>query len=120
MVRKGRSMTFKHGEEGTHNVCDEMLKKNGGNAQCCECTGHECMNESNTNDWEKLLDGSPSHFDITGLYFVSGGEWNVDVDQLKLFISDLIALAEARGEAKGEARGAEKVIEKLNSWEPVD
>lgn len=31
--------TFKHGEEGTHWACDEVLLKNG---ECCGCTGHKC------------------------------------------------------------------------------
>ena len=30
------------GEEGTHGVYKEMLKKHGGKTQCCQCTGHEC------------------------------------------------------------------------------
>ncbi len=43
---------FKHGEEGTHGACDEMIKKYGGKAKCCECTGHLCRGQS----WEKDLE----------------------------------------------------------------
>ena len=43
---------FEHGEEGTHGACDEMIKKYGGKAKCCECEGHKCKEQS----WEKKFD----------------------------------------------------------------
>lgn len=34
---------FKHGEEGTHYACDEMIKKHGGKTKCCGCNPeHKC------------------------------------------------------------------------------
>lgn len=33
---------FKHGEEGTHYVCQEVLELKGGKATCCGCSGHKC------------------------------------------------------------------------------
>lgn len=33
---------FKHGEEGTHGCCQEVLEKMGNQATCCECNGHKC------------------------------------------------------------------------------
>lgn len=40
---------FKHGQEGTHHACQDMIEKHGGKTQCCECTGHKC----NPNPTEK-------------------------------------------------------------------
>jgi len=32
---------FKHGEEGTHCVCNKQLKEEGGEAKCCYCFSHK-------------------------------------------------------------------------------
>ena len=32
---------FKHGEEGTHSACKEMIEKFGGKTLCCTCVGHD-------------------------------------------------------------------------------
>ena len=36
-------LPFKHGEEGTHYACQQMIKKLGGQAGCCGCNGHKCI-----------------------------------------------------------------------------
>lgn len=33
---------FKHGEEGTHFACQEMIDKLGGKTGCCGCNNHDC------------------------------------------------------------------------------
>jgi hypothetical protein len=33
---------FKHGEEGTHYACEEMIEKLGDKVGCCECNNHDC------------------------------------------------------------------------------
>ena len=38
---------FVHGEEGTHYVCDNRLKEEGGKAICCECNPHEDCDMNN-------------------------------------------------------------------------
>lgn len=40
---------FKHGEEGTHYACQEMLKKYGGKTGCCRCNNHECKETNSEN-----------------------------------------------------------------------
>jgi hypothetical protein len=46
---------FKHGSEGTHHACQEMVEKLGKNVGCCECNGHECKpNKTVTNNEEAL------------------------------------------------------------------
>ena len=42
-VKQSDLLPFKHGEEGTHSACNEMVKKFGGKVKCCECTGHKCQ-----------------------------------------------------------------------------
>jgi len=37
---------FKHGEEGTHSVCDKHNM--GGKSVCCECSGKDGCGETNT------------------------------------------------------------------------
>ena len=37
---------FKHGKEGTHYACKEMIKKFGKKVGCCGCNNHECTDES--------------------------------------------------------------------------
>ena len=42
---------FKHGSEGTHYACPEQMAKMGLNPNktiCCGCTGHKCMNNTET------------------------------------------------------------------------
>lgn len=39
---------FNHGDESTHNCCPEILEKMGGKAICCGCTGHKCVNTTET------------------------------------------------------------------------
>jgi len=44
---------FKHGEEGTHSVCN---KHNiGGKSVCCECSGKDDCGEMTMTDTEKIL-----------------------------------------------------------------
>lgn len=33
---------FKHGQEGTHYACQEMMKKLGAKVGCCGCNKHKC------------------------------------------------------------------------------
>lgn len=35
-------LPFKHGQEGTHGACQEMIEKFGGKVGCCSCNGHKC------------------------------------------------------------------------------
>ncbi len=37
--------TNKDKEHRWHNVCQEMLKKHGGKAKCCECNNHKCKDK---------------------------------------------------------------------------
>lgn len=80
------------------------------------------MNQPNTNDWEERFYDFASDSLVCFISDGEGGENNLYLnnaeclEELKDFIRKELALAEARG----EARGAERVIEKLNSWEPVD
>ncbi|MDD5407109.1 MAG: hypothetical protein PHE73_09250 [Sulfurovaceae bacterium] len=46
-------MQFKHGEEGSHGVCEEMIKKYGGKVKCCSCTGHKCQTQKPSGEDEK-------------------------------------------------------------------
>lgn len=103
--------TLKHGEEGTHWTCDEILMKND---ECCGCTGHKCK-QSNIatvgqiplnpksmkvpiRDWEERFDkefevlSEKNDYDIgySGLDFIRKGSasevgWNI-----KQFISSLL------------------------------
>lgn len=34
---------FKHGQDGTHYACPEMMEKLGGDVGCCGCNRHQCM-----------------------------------------------------------------------------
>lgn len=48
---------FKHGQEGTHFVCDVRFREYGSNALCCECFPHEgCGYDTPTKEWEKEFD----------------------------------------------------------------
>jgi len=36
----------------THYCCDEILEREGGKAQCCECSGHKCKNNEDDEETE--------------------------------------------------------------------
>lgn len=49
---------FKHGEEGTHYACKEMMDKYQGNPGCCGCQRHDCKETSpsqSAEEWQKTL-----------------------------------------------------------------
>lgn len=54
---KKELLPFKHGEEGTHWICDSRWKKEGGKARCCECRPHKGCDEP----------PQPQHGDVEGL-----------------------------------------------------
>ena len=39
---------FKHGEEGSHYACQEIIEKYGGKAKCCGCEKHKCKPQGKT------------------------------------------------------------------------
>lgn len=45
---------FKHGSEGTHYACPEVLMDDS-MITCCGCSGHKCEETQKTNDWEDEL-----------------------------------------------------------------
>jgi hypothetical protein len=46
---------FKHGEEGTHGCCPEILEKMGGKATCCECSSHKCSQSTPKEDFNRVM-----------------------------------------------------------------
>ena len=62
---------FQHGEEGTHSVCKNRLKKEGGKATCCVCNPHE-------NCGKKSGGGMPIFFPPSNPQ-ESGGDWETEI-----------------------------------------
>ena len=48
---------FKHGEEGTHSVCNKHFAEFGGEARCCECSKKtDCGNNQPSSAILDLID----------------------------------------------------------------
>lgn len=52
------SNKFKHGDEGTHSVCNKRSANEGGKSRCCYCVPHEgCESMTNSSDCKCKHDG---------------------------------------------------------------
>lgn len=61
---------WKHGDEGTHFVCNEILARDGGKSLCCGYTKHECKQNQippmSTNE-ERIIE-EPLHVSAEALH----------------------------------------------------
>lgn len=101
---------FKHGQEGTHTVCDTRLKNDGGKALCCYCMPHQGCDLVHQNNSDRMtlhpcLDSG--HTPPTGSHHSAGGNGNINfkppkewVEQLNDRLDDLVRVARSPGETK--------------------
>lgn len=55
-------LPFKHGEEGTHHACQEIIEKYGDQAWCCDCNGHKCKpTPPPSEQGTRVMHGKDSH-----------------------------------------------------------
>lgn len=76
---------FKHGDEGTHAICNKHMAELGWKAGCCECAGKtDCEDLSPKKEgWQKALENLALTADPTQPIF--------NLPQLKGFIHRLLA-----------------------------
>jgi hypothetical protein len=100
------AIPFKHGQDGTHYACPEMMAKLGGDVGCCGCNKHDCqpvesvqkpVQQAEQRDWEKELEN---------IWLTESGYQNENLPMAYDPIKKLIRKVElqARNDALEEAR----------------